>query len=487
MKNFKYAWLAGLIVTLIILIVPILLFLPWNEAKPDDPWANLPARLPHTDHSALLEGPFEDGPAVTKACLECHEEAGQQMLQSAHWTWESEPAPMPGRPEPVALGKKNAINNFCIGVQSNWPPCTACHAGYGWVDETFDFSNETNIDCLVCHDNSGSYVKANGGFPAEGVDLLAVARSVGGPSRENCGGCHFRGGGGDAVKHGDLDETLYYPPDSVDVHMGQHNFLCTDCHQTENHQIKGRSISVSLDDANQVYCTDCHAADLHDDERINAHVQTVACQTCHIPLGAVKEATKMHWDWSTAGQDLEEDPHEYLKIKGSFVYEKEFMPEYGWYNGTADRYLLGDKIDPAKPTSLNTPHGNIEDRTAKIWPFKIHRATQIYDTEYDYLLQPKTAGEGGYWTEFDWDQAARLGSEVVGLPYSGQYDFAPTEMYWPLTHMVAPTEKALQCGDCHSESGRIDWAALGYDGDPIYQGGRTQSQLLDRNDDEEAN
>ena len=51
---------------------------------------------------------------------------------------------------------------------------------------------------------------------------------------------------------------------------------------------------------------------------------------------------------------------------------------------------------------------------------------------YNILLQPKTVGEGGYWTDFDWDQAARLGSEAAGLPYSGEFGFAPTEMYWNL-------------------------------------------------------
>ena len=64
--------------------------------------------------------------------------------------------------------------------------------------------------------------------------------------------------------------------------------------------------------------------------------------------------------------------------------------------------------------------GDISDPKAKIWPFKIHRANQIYDPVNNYLLQPKTVGEGGYWTAFDWDLAARLGSEAVGLDYSGE-------------------------------------------------------------------
>lgn len=95
------------------------------------------------------------------------------------------------------------------------------------------------------------------------------------------------------------------------------------------------------------------------------------------------------------------------------------------------------------------------------------------------LLQPKTVGEGGYWTDFDWDQAARLGSEAAGLPYSGSYGFTNTIMHWPLTHMVQPKEEALQCTDCHSENGRMDWEALGYYGDPLNWGGR-QQQLNDQ-------
>jgi hypothetical protein len=222
-------------------------------------------------------------------------------------------------------------------------------------------------------------------------------------------------------------------------------------------------------------CTDCHSDAVNEDDRISAHLDTVACQTCHVPLGAVRDATKMNWDWSAAGQDIPEDPHKYLKIKGSFIYEQNFMPEYAWFNGYADRYILGDVIDPSESTVLNMPQGDVADPEAKIWPFKIHRAKQLYDADYNILLQPKTVGEGGYWTEFDWDLAARLGSEAAGLEYSGEYGFAETEMYWALTHLVAPKEEALQCSDCHSENGRMDWEALGYYGDPIRWGGRSQT------------
>lgn len=476
MNKSKNIWVFGLVVTLAIIIVPILIFVPQWEGKAQDPWRVVPQRPPDVDHTVLLPGPYENGEEVTRACLECHEDAAHQVMSTVHWTWEGEPTKLPGRQEPVTIGKKTAINNFCIGIQSNWPGCTSCHAGYGWETADFDFSNELAVDCLVCHESTGTYVKGKAGYPVEGVDLVAAAQSVGTPSRQNCGDCHFSGGGGNGVKHGDLDEHLNFPPEDVDVHMGRYDFLCIDCHQTEDHQIKGRSISVSMDRKNQVVCTDCHSETLHEDQRINAHTTTVACQTCHIPLGAVKDPTKMFWDWSTAGQDWEEDPHIYLKIKGSFVYESDFVPEYYWYNGLKDRYMFGDLIDPNLPVDMNPLAGDINDPEAKIWPFKIHRANQPYDKQYNYLLQPKTVGEGGFWTEFDWDKALRLGSEVVGLPYSGDYGFTETEMNWPITHMVAPIADSLQCDDCHGVEGRLDWLALGYPGDPMDWGGRFSNQ-----------
>ena len=474
----KSTWVVGAVVTLAIIILAMVIFLPKQISMADNPRAHMPVHPTHTDHTVTaLKGPFESGEEVTQACLECHPEAGDQMLHSSHFTWEHGPYDVEGHDEPVYTGKKHVLNNFCINITPNWPPCTACHAGYGWEDETFDFTDQTKIDCLVCHDTTGAYIKKNSGYPADGVDLAAVAQQVGIPSRENCGGCHFNGGGGDAVKHGDLDTTLTHPKDDLDVHMGRYDFVCVDCHRTEDHVIGGRSISVSLDDENQIACTDCHLETPHQDERINAHTANVACQTCHIPEFARKKATKVEWDWSKAGQDIPQDPHEYLKIKGEFVYEDNVVPDYAWYNGlNSERYILGDIIDPAQVTNINHPAGSIDDPTAKIWPFKVHHAKQIYDSEYNYLLPPKTFGEGGYWTDFDWDEAARLGAEANDIAYSGHYDFAPTDMYWPITHMVAPKEQALQCDVCHVEGGQgvLDWRALGYEGDPMFYGGRAE-------------
>ncbi|MCB9646424.1 MAG: tetrathionate reductase family octaheme c-type cytochrome [Deltaproteobacteria bacterium] len=446
---------------------------PSPPPPPDDPWAHVAKPPAHLDHAPFYTAPLADGPAVTKTCLSCHPESAKEVMATSHWTWTGDEVHRPGA-EPLRIGKANLFNNFCIAVTPNQPFCTSCHAGYGWKDKDFDFDEPTNVDCLVCHDQSGGYAKKPGGagYPADGVDLLAAAKSVGRPNRSNCGACHFDGGGGDGVKHGDLDRTMLNPPPRIDVHMGKYNLTCVDCHKTHDHEITGRSMSVSVNDENRVFCTDCHSDRPHGEERLDSHTDAVACPTCHIPYMAVQTPTKLSWDWSTAGQDIGDDLHHYLKKKGTFHYAANVPPEYAWYNGLSKRHLPGDNIDPDKVTELNSPAGSLADPTAKIWPFKVHRGKQVYDVQNLYFLAPKTAGEGGYWTEFEWDKALRLGAEATGLAYSGEFGFAPTKMYWPLAHMIPPAAEALTCVDCHAEGGRMDWEALGYGSDPIRSGGR---------------
>jgi octaheme c-type cytochrome (tetrathionate reductase family) len=446
----------------------------------DNPRAALPPGPPHTSHAAMINTSFDSPQAVTRECLRCHPAAAREMMATSHWTWESDSFTSPLTGQPIRLGKKNVLNNFCIGVQGNEVHCMACHAGYGWKDDSFDFSRAESVDCLICHDGSGTYRKdpEGAGLPAAGVDLLAAAKSVARPSRGNCGSCHFAGGGGDGVKHGDLDGTLVFPTERNDVHMGRYSLLCQDCHRTQQHNIRGRLPSVSNRSEQDVQCTDCHSPQPHASQRLNLHTAAVSCQACHIPRFAVEEPTKMNWDWSAAGQDIANpDPLKYSKKKGSFNFNVNQIPEYYWFNGQADIYLPGQKVQPGVVLALNRPQGGIGDTRSKIYPFKVHRGRQAYDSGNNWLLVPRTVGPGGYWTDFDWDEALRLGSQSSGIPYSGQFGFIDTEMYWPTAHMVAPKEQALQCTDCHGEDGRMDWRRLGYDGDPLRSGGRNSSSL----------
>ncbi len=130
---------------------------------------------------------------------------------SNHWNWEREEY-IEGRGI-VSIGKKNAMNNFCIGTQGNEKSCAKCHIGYGMDEKGFSFTDANNIDCLVCHDNTETYAKApnQGGKPLLTLDFNNIAQNVGKPQRTNCGVCHFFGGGGDNVKHGDLSSAMFEP------------------------------------------------------------------------------------------------------------------------------------------------------------------------------------------------------------------------------------------------------------------------------------
>jgi octaheme c-type cytochrome (tetrathionate reductase family) len=439
----------------------------------------------------VLQQDFQSGPQVTKACLTCHAQAAKEIRKTEHWTWEYV-NPDTGQ----KLGKKHIVNNFCTATATNNAGCASCHIGYGWKDDSFDFTADENVDCLVCHDTTGKYRKQAGAGnvltkdlespPGSGkfvraVDLKAVAQRVGKTSRETCGNCHFKGGGGDGVKHGDLDTSLEAPDRALDVHMARNgaNFTCATCHQTEGHQVPGSRYAPTAmkvgasgaDSAHALGCPSCHGVAPHGGkvEVLNRHTAKVACQTCHIPSfarGGVP--TKMYWDWSTAGQRGPDgkplvrknaDGYDvYNGIKGDFVLKENVVPEYIWFNGRVTYTLLGEtpqRVDGR--LQINRFDGSPTDGKSKIWPVKVFRGKQPFDPVNDSLIVTHLVGDdpNAFWTNLDWQKAITAGMAAVKAKYSGQFTFIETESTWPINHMVAPKEKALWCVDCHAAKGRL--------------------------------
>ena len=111
---------------------------------------------PSVDHAlfAQLKGPFGEAAAGDR---------GLHLLpqRAAHRGDGLHPLELGARPstsrarESGTIGKKNVLNNFCIGVAGSQQSCNKCHAGYGWADAELRLQRPLNVDCLACHDNSG--------------------------------------------------------------------------------------------------------------------------------------------------------------------------------------------------------------------------------------------------------------------------------------------------------------------------------------------
>jgi hypothetical protein len=162
-------------------------------------------------------------------------------------------------------------------------------------------------------------------------------------------------------------------------------------------------------------------------------------------------------------------------MKGDFAWAEHVIPEYRWFDGTVDYTLFGDMVDGNEIVPINKYGGGPNDPDSRIWPFKVMRGKQPYDKGLQTLAVVHTFGQDdtAYWRNYDWDKAVKAGMAAAGATYSGELGFVETEMAWPITHMVAPTEDAVTCEECHSRDGRM----VGIAG--IYMPGRDQTGWLD--------
>ncbi len=431
----------------------------------------------HTKFKALNK-PFKTGPEITKACLSCHSEAEKQFHKTIHWTWIGGETKNGG-----LVGKAgHSLNNYCISANKMEDKgCMSCHPGWG-------NTNKKGTNCLVCHsqkdlnweesfEDYGVFSESDDPEEKEIADeiftnIKSAVQDIKRPTRKNCGSCHFYGGGGDGVKHGDLDSSLTNPNKSLDVHMGKdgQNFNCTRCHTTTLHNIAGRVYTkpaaksrkslIEDDLTTKITCESCHTKTPHkENSKANDHTDKVACQSCHIPDFARVNPTKMSWDWSRSGKLKDGKKykekgkfgkHNYLSIKGKMRWDKKVKPEYFWYNGSISSLTSKDRIDPSKVVKLSHPVGSASDKNSRIYPFKVHRGTQPYDKINNNLLTPLLSGPDGYWNHLDWDKALTKGMKAVDVPYSGKFDFVKSTYVYPITHMVAPKNNVVSCNECHT-------------------------------------
>jgi octaheme c-type cytochrome (tetrathionate reductase family) len=406
------------------------------------------------DTASLHKGYFTENPYTgTSQCLYCHGRSGDDVMKTAHWKWEGTVTGIKGF-EGTTHGKKDLINNFCLAVPTNEGRCSQCHIGYGWGSKNFDFGDPKNIDCLACHDQTGTYKKVQtptatqpvvGGPDMTAEALLKVAQSVGMnggvPPRSTCVFCHARAGGDDNVKHGDISSRMgfakvtdpaadpaKYLDRSEDVHMGYDpvakkggDMKCVACHQVKkdasgnliDHGIGG-FMYHSTDEGVMKDCEDCHGAatSIHVGTSVENTVRThdrLACQVCHIPTFSRKVATYLDWRWGVAGldarpascaasptgvaADLVTQRTTYVKNKGCFTWGTNVRPSLRYYDGKWNRMIVGfnDKWT-TQPVDLGSPSASYQDASAKIYPFKKMTGNQVADASNKTMMVPHLYG-----------------------------------------------------------------------------------------------
>jgi hypothetical protein len=427
----------------------------------------------------------------TKTCLECHEEEAKTFFDSQHYQWRGGTPDLVNTGEGEQLGKLSMINDFCtnpgghqwIGKVENddgkvlAKGCSACHAGLGKLPaEKVSQEQLENMDCLICHASGyrrDLYLSDAGEWEwrpilyqnQEGLDTISKRISL--PDRSMCLRCHSASGGGPNFKRGDIEYILKDPDRDHDVHMDSEgpDLWCIDCHTDDSHthRVIGRGVDMSATDRpdKKLSCDgSCHQGMTHDTDEIDRHSERLACSTCHIPEFARDEPTDMRRDWSVV---------KFNEEKGKYVYDQtleyDVSPVYAWFNGHSFVQVPGRpvKLNDQNEITMVLPQGDRDDPTAKIHPFKLHRGKLPVLDDKKWLAPIMTEE---LYRHGDPDKAVRDGAQSLYGIEDAKFQWMETIRYMGINHSVPTAEDSLQCVDCHSEGGRMNWQQLGYETDP---------------------
>jgi hypothetical protein len=442
-------------------------------------WAGDEPGYSHQDDYEHYEG--------TATCLECHLEEAESFFHSQHYQWQGE-SPDIANGKGRRLGKLNTMNDFCTGPGANWignvmnsrgeklaQGCSKCHAGLGKRPEA-ELSREQleNIDCLICHVSGyrrDLYDDADGNPEWRPIlwrnqyGLDAVSKRISMPKRKMCLRCHSGAGGGPNFKRGDIEYALAECDAEYDVHMGTDgaDMSCVECHAGEDHRVLGRGADLAGTDrpGERLSCENCHDADPHGVVVLDHHAGRIACATCHIPTFAKTDATDMSRDWSAPRyiEDLD-------KYAPTIDMQSDVTPAYAWWNGRTRHQLMGEEVKVQKDGTvyMMSPVGSKKDKTAKIYPFKLHLG-RLPVLEDERWLVP--IGVEEFFADGNIHHAVLEGGHYQYGREDFAYDWVDTKRWMGIFHGVVPAENALTCLDCHDEGGRMDWVGLGYKEDPV--------------------
>ncbi len=444
-------------------------------------WAGDRPEYAHKEYFEHYEG--------TRTCLECHQDEAESFFHSQHYQWQGE-SPGIVNSGGKKLGKLNTLNDFCTSPLANWigntknaagqvlaQGCSKCHAGLGkQPSPTMSEEQLENIDCLICHaagyrrdlyqDDAGQWEWRPILWKNQ-VGLDSVSKRISLPERKMCLRCHAGAGGGQNYKRGDIEYALADCEPEFDVHMASSgaDLQCTDCHAGKDHRVRGRGTDLSGTDlpGNPLSCStsECHGEDPHTAPVLNRHTAKINCTVCHITEFAKSDPTDMHRDWSQPTYIEDGD-----KYSATITFESNVRPVYAWYNGTTRLQMMGEPIQQRDDGTVGImlPQGRRKDKDSRLFAFKLHRGKLPRLIDRNWLI-PLAVEE--FFADGDIDKAVREAAHFAYGIEDPEYDWVSTVRYMGLFHEVQPASNALDCLDCHSPDGWLDWSALGYKGDPL--------------------
>jgi len=420
--------------------------------------------------------------------------------------------------------------------------CGICHPGAGPMEFNIDGTrheeggfadgNVVEASCLMCHQQQGydhmarnknivagrfSIANAAGmGFYDEDGNYMGthIPFAIGAPSDKSCNHCHAAEPYDHLVmvtetKNAYDFEVVFKKPKcdiykrgfiwclSEDVHyLG--GMSCIDCHSSfREHQIsKGGvldcTVANSLDFARFQTCSECHSsgntfnAPIPNHDRLPSdHLETISCQTCHIP--EKKFAAFDYMDWSTGDNRVKGavvwkggkmKPDEMAVGGFSFQDIDGFKPTYAWFNAEYNLDQNGDPWLPS-PSEKDAPGGMIMPFNTVVvrwWdvgydedtPQEMRITEENKNTSYlhghtvnpaDVVKAAKNIpdftsdvnGNGTFDIGDITDDKLTALSEEIRKEYPNAV-IREVPIFFSLSHNVASSEDALgnSCTDCHS-------------------------------------
>jgi len=446
-----------------------------------------------------------------QTCVMCHQDALDEIVHSVHWNLATPVRNVQGLPDSSWWGM---VNRECALAgstsPSNWTAstdgkfsvqaagCGVCHIGAlpspPMPGQPSTAAEKNTVDCLVCHAEEYDWSKrttlvqdASGTHWGEDMSVKAALSITKTPTNEACLRCH------EHAFSEDYKRGMPYTPDN-DVHAAA-GIQCVTCHTTEHHKIaKGQyesdMVANDLPDV-PVDCSNCHGNNPHQGtqgETLNAHINKIACQTCHIP-----EASGIAYEnWGKPVKD---------NIHGKYSE----LSRYDKIPSNPDLYVPTDTIKMGPPSYIwkapNTKDqpnaqswmafatSDINTPDAKIFPFRGLTQVMLFDKHLKMWQAPGMAflKQNPQMADFPlllapnrevYNQTGNITKAVdagmkpykaMGLTWSGEWMAmqVPGTSYISVNHGIK--KEGLSCNSCHSTQGVMDFKALGYSAQQIKQ------------------